>query len=183
MEPFIGEIRLFPLHYPPKGWLICNGNLLEIRSHTTLFSIIGVNYGGDGTINFALPNIQGRAVLGAGTGLGLSTYSVGDDAGMESVMLTRSNLPPHNHMVTTYASNTDGALDGLPAETNFLGRYKVRGNPSVAEHFLPGSENLDTELSPITVGLAGGNEQHSNMQPYLTLLYCIATEGIYPMKP
>lgn len=183
MEPFIGEIRLFPLTYAPKGWLICNGALLNVRLNTTLFTIIGNTYGGDGTTTFALPNIQGRAVLGAGTGLGLSACSVGDAGGRESVMLTTSNLPPHNHMVTTYVSSKDEASDGVPAETHFLGRYDVRGDPSVAEHFVPGIVNLDTELSPMTVGFAGGKEEHSNMQPYLPLLYCIATDGIYPMKP
>lgn len=185
MDPFIGEICLFSIVYTPQGWADCDGQILPVSQYSTLFNLLGFTYGGNGKDTFALPDLRGRAVLGAGGGPGLSKRDPGEVVGAETVPLSVSNLPPHNHMVSTFASNTDSKLAEVGDADHFLSRYKVKGVTNVAEHFrspsLPGP-TVDVRMSPVTIGLTGGGEPHDNMQPYLTLRYCIAIEGIYPNR-
>lgn len=185
MDPFIGEIRLFSIIYTPRGWADCNGQILPISQYEALFNLLGFTYGGNGKDTFALPDLRGRAVLGAGAGPGLSKRDPGEVAGAETMSLSLSNLPPHHHMVSTFASNNDSKLAEVGDADHFLSRYKVKGVTNVAEHFrsagLPGP-TVNVQMSPVTIGLTGGGEPHDNMQPYLSLRYCIAIEGIYPVR-
>lgn len=185
MEPFIGEIRLFAGTYAPKGWLECGGQVFKALQHPTLFAIIGYTYGGNDD-TFALPDLRGRAVAGAGDGVGLTSWPLAQRKGMEEVSLTESNLPPHNHFVSTYASNNEADLAEVADARFFLSRYKVKGLTNLAENFrsptIPG-DTTDVIMAVESIGFTGGSLPHYNMQPYLTLRYCIAVEGIYPMKP
>lgn len=185
MEPFIGEIRLFAINFAPRGWADCNGKLMDLQSNAVLFSILGTTYGGDGKTSFALPDLRGCAAVGAGAGPGLPNINLGEVVGAETVRLTTSNLPSHTHIVSTYASNADSDLAEVGDETRFLSRYKVKGLTNVAEHFrspsIPGP-TVNVQMSPSSIGVTGGNQPHENMQPYLTMRYCIALDGIYPSR-
>lgn len=186
MEPFIGEIRLFTGPYPPKGWLDCEGQVLNVTDNIALFSILGKTYGGDGKANFALPDLRGRAVVGAGSGPNLTPWPLGERRGMEDVQLDWTNLPVHTHSVSTYASNSEADLAEIADGRFFLSRYKVKGLPNLAENFRSssiGGHTTDVRMATESIGITGGSQPHENMQPYLTMRYCIALEGVYPPKP
>ena len=170
-NPFVAEIRIFPFNFAPKGWAFCDGQLMPISQNTALFSLLGTTYGGDGKSNFALPNLQGSAPLQAGQGPGLSLYDLGETGGSDNVTLINSELPAHSHQAngvsgngpTSPANNTWGTAAGrTPPPTYFS------GTPNVT---------MGNALSP-----AGGSLPHNNMQPYLTLNFCIALQGIYPPR-
>lgn len=166
-EPFIGEIRPFAFDYPPRGWAACNGQLLAINTNQALFSILGTTYGGNGTTNFALPNLQGRAPVHAP-----GASSLGEAGGAETVTLTQANLPAHAHGVMASA---DLAASTSPSG-NVMGA-KGRGGATV---YAAGT-NL-TPLAPGAVGLTGENGPHENMQPSLAVNFCIALFGIFPSR-
>ena len=161
-EPFMGEIRLMSFVFPPKGWALCNGQLLPINQNQPLFALLGVNFGGNGQTNFALPDLRGRVPVHAGDGLGL-----GNTGGQEAHTLTLGELPTHTHAVR--ASNAATGGNSAPS-----GRFLGGGNNVYA------SGAPYTTLEPGTVGSAGGSQPHVNMQPYLTLSFCIALQGIFP---
>ncbi|QIX59835.1 phage tail protein [Hymenobacter sp. BT18] len=179
MDAFIGEIRLMPYNFAPKYWAQCLGQLLPIQQNTALFSIIGNYYGGDGRITFALPNLAGATAIGAGSGAGLSGYSLGEMVGVSSLALQPQELPAHTHTVT-------GSILTV-AETG------TSNDPSVGYLALSASEeygetvgNADMALNCVSGGptsVAGGNAPHDNMMPYLTLNYCICLQGIFPQRP
>jgi microcystin-dependent protein len=164
-EPFLGEIRLMSFVYAPKGWALCNGQLMAINQNQALFSLLGTNYGGDGRVTFGLPNLQGRIPMHQGQG-----WLLGHAAGEYSHTLTQAELPAHAHPIAA-ASATQG------------------GHQSPDNRFLGGAGNVyhpaQTPLTPLrgeTVANAGGGQPHENMQPYLTLSFCIALIGIYPSQ-
>ena len=165
-EPFIGEIILFAGNFAPRGYAFSNGQLLSIAQNTALFSILGTTYGGNGQTTFALPDLRSRVPIHQGQGPGLSNYSLGQVAGTESVTLTASQLPPHTHTVNA-SSQSD-----------------ITGNPS--GNFPAGGSSYDTAANTTMSGGmvtgGGGGQPHSIVQPYLTLNYCIAIEGIYPSR-
>ena len=170
-DPFIGEIKLFPYSFAPRGWALCQGQLLSISQNTALFSLIGTTYGGNGQTTFALPDLRGRVAVSAGQGPGLSSYELGEAVGSESVSLAESELPAHSHQVSV-----NGAGSGSKKPTNrFLGR--ASSGTTYA-----GSANGKT-LNPEAVMPSGGGQAHENRPPLLTLNYCIALEGIYPSRP
>jgi microcystin-dependent protein len=172
-DPFVAEIRLFPFNFAPKGWAFCDGQLLPISQNTALFSLLGTTYGGDGKSNFALPNVQGSAVMHPGQGPGLSLHDLGETGGSETVTLLQTEMPAHSHTLT--ASQAD-AGDRSPANEKFavgvggVNMYAPPSNPPV--QFAP-------QMSPP----AGGNQPHNNMQPYLTLNFNIALQGVFPPRP
>lgn len=177
MEPFVGEIRLLPFSFAPKNWALCNGQILAIQSNTALFSIIGTAYGGNGTTNFQLPNLQGQVVAGVGQGPGLSPWSWGEQQGEDGVTLLTTEIPAHNHLIT--AMNNPGSAS-TPAADTYLAK-DVRGGAGVINYMLaPGVTN--TVMAPQTIGVTGGNTAHENRQPFLALNYCIALYGIYPPR-
>jgi microcystin-dependent protein len=165
-EPFLGEVRIFPFNFSPRGWAFCNGQLLPINQNTALFSLLGTTYGGNGQTTFALPNLQGRTPIGFGQGPGLSSYQLGEGGGVETVTLTQQQLPPHTHPLMASSS---AATTGTPGVTAALA---TPGVPIYAP-----AQNL------VPMGPVGGPGQpHGNRQPYTVLNYCIALQGIFPSR-
>src|SRR5213082_3600975 len=177
-SPFVAEIRIFGCNFAPTGWAQCNGQLLPISQNTALFSLLGTFYGGDGKSTFALPNLTDSAPIhvgGSQPGPGLSTYDLGQTGGTSSVTLLTSEMPLHNHNINTHNLDAGGLQN--PAPTVILAKSS-QGNAyqSVV------NVNL-TLLAPQALTTAGGSLPHNNMQPYLTLNFCIALQGIFPARP
>jgi microcystin-dependent protein len=170
-DPFIAEIRIFPFNFAPKGWAFCNGQLLPISQNTALFSLLGTTYGGDGKSNFALPDLQGQAPMFWGQGSGLSLRDQGETGGTETETLLQSEIPAHSHALM--ASNQPGE-DPSP-ENRVLGR-------STGASLYQTSSNPVVPLSSQAIALTGGSLPHNNMQPYLTLNFCIALQGVFPPR-
>jgi microcystin-dependent protein len=161
-EPYIGEVRLFAFTFPPKGWAACNGQLLSIVTNQALFAILGTTYGGNGTTNFALPNLQGKVAVHTGNGIVL-----GQTGGSQTVTLA-TNQVGHSHLVSANATaNSVTAAGNFPASAPQGELY----GPSV-----------DTAMNPTTLSKTGGSQPHNNMQPYLVVMYCIALQGIFPSR-
>jgi microcystin-dependent protein len=170
-DPFIAEIRIFPFNFAPRGWAWCDGQLLPISQNTALFSLLGTTYGGNGQSTFALPNLQGKAPMHPGQGPGLSNRSLGEVGGTQTVTLLPTEMPAHNHTVN--GSNGPANLQA-PASDRVLGR----ANANVYLDNPGGLVPMATEsLAP-----AGGGQPHNNMQPYLTLHFNIALQGIFPPR-
>ena len=161
-EPFLSEIRLMSFNFAPKGWALCNGQLLPINQNQALFSLLGTTYGGDGRVNFGLPDLRGRVPIHVGNG-----QTLGERAGTETETISMSQMPAHNHLVQ--ANSAPGNI-GTP-NGNFLANISTKAY---------GTFTSLTTLSPSTVTNLGGSQPHVNMQPYLTLNFCIALQGIFP---
>lgn len=172
-EPFLGEVRIFPYTFAPLGWAFCNGTILQIAQNTALYALLGNMYGGNGTTTFALPNLQGRAPMHFGTGPGLTSRTIGQTGGAETVALTAGQLPAHAHALT--ASN-DTATVNNPTNA-VVGRPFGRGGCLYAL----GSEP-PVSMDQTAVGSTGDSGNHNNMQPYLALNFCIAVSGIFPPR-
>lgn len=170
-EPFIGEIRMFGGDYAPRGWALCDGQLLPITSNEALFSLLGTIYGGDGRTTFGLPDLRGRVPVQQGTGPGLPSVAIGSRSGSETVALTPPELPSHSH---TLAATTDPATENAPNE-NLLAKQARFGPALYAE---PGS----TVALGDTVGPTGDGEPHENMQPFAVVNFIIALVGIFPSR-
>ena len=174
-EPFIAEIRAFGFYFSPYGWAYCNGQLMPISQYTALFSLVGTTFGGDGVSTFALPNLQGRAPMHWGNGTGLSSYAWGQPSGTEIVTLTQSQMPQHNHAIqVAEAPSGSGEATPTPTGSTWLG--------DSSHTYAPGGTAPDTQLSPKAISTTGGSQPHNNMQPYLTVNFCIALDGIYPSR-
>lgn len=169
-NPFLAEIRIFPFNFAPKGWALCDGQLLPVAQNTALSGLLGTTYGGDGTTNFALPDLQGRAPMHPGQGAGLSLHVLGEKGGSDTVTLDQSQIPAHTH---TLLAATNPALVKLPGSSVAMARSRS-GN---AYQDTPG--NL-IAMNQNAVGATGGGLPHNNMQPYLTLNFCIALQGVFP---
>ncbi len=168
-EPFIGELRAFAFDFVPRGWLPCDGQLLPIVQNTPLFALIGTIYGGDGRTTFALPDLRGRAVIGAGQGPGLSARTTGEAVGSESVRLTAAQLPAHRHAVGASSTATTASPAGsFPA-------------PAAAGESFGGS--ADAPMNQRMIAPAGGNRPHDNVSPVLAVTWCIAVQGVFPGRP
>jgi microcystin-dependent protein len=170
-DPFVAEIRILACNFAPTGWAMCNGQLLPISQNTALFSLLGTYYGGDGKSTFALPNLQGSAPIHQGQGNGLSLYDLGQTGGSETVTLIQSELPTHAHQ----ASGASGSGPTSPAN-NTWGTGVGRTPPPT---YVDGSPNVTMGNA---MSVAGGSQPHNNMQPYLTLNFCIAMQGIFPPR-
>jgi microcystin-dependent protein len=171
-DPFVAEIRIYPFNFAPRGWAFCDGQLLPLSQNTALFSLLGTTYGGDGKSNFALPDMQGNAPMHPGQGPGLSLHDLGETGGAETVTLLESEIPSHTHSLM--------ALNLPGNRTNPIGNSISRpvGNP-----FLPPAGAPIVPMADVTVSPAGGDQPHNNMQPYLTLNFCIALQGVFPPRP
>ncbi len=184
-DPYLGEIRMVGFNFAPVGWALCNGQLLSIQQNTALFSLLGTTYGGNGVQTFALPNLQGRVPLHAGSGVGLPVYTLGQQGGSASVSILTSNLPAHTHAVTQPVSNANGTT------SNPAGGY-----PAVAATTITGGQRGETAAtntyaaSPATgqnaaafqTGSAGGGTPVSIEPPYLAVYFIIAMQGIFPTR-
>jgi microcystin-dependent protein len=163
-EPFLGEIRIFSMGFTPRGWALCNGQLLPINQNQALFSILGTTYGGDGRTTFALPNLMGRVPLHTGSGL-----TLGELAGEEAHTLTIAEMPSHMHTavggnVAADQSNPTGSVWANAPQNS----YSTSPDGSV--------------MNPGAIGLTGASQPHENMSPFLVLNFCIALNGIFPSR-
>lgn len=171
-DPFVAEIRIFPFNFAPKGWAFCDGQLLPISQNTALFSLLGTTYGGDGKSNFALPDVQGNAPMHPGQGPGLSLHDLGETGGSETVSLLESEIPSHSHAMM--ADGSDQADAQNPGPNTVL----AQSANGFAYHALP----LSGPMSSQAIAPSGGDQPHNNMQPYLTLNFCIALQGVFPPR-
>jgi microcystin-dependent protein len=168
-ERYLGSVALVSFDFAPKGWATCDGQLLSIAQNTALFSLLGTTYGGNGTSNFALPDLRGRMPIGAGQGPGLNSYNAGDSGGSETETLTLAQIPAHSHTPIGSASPANtGSVSGTYWATPRLLLYS-NVTPSVP-------------MSGMAIGSTGGGQPHDNQKPYLTITYIIALEGIFPSR-
>lgn len=177
-EPFLGEIRMVGWNFEATGWAFCNGQLLPISQYSALFALLGTTYGGNGTTNFALPNLQGRVPIHQGTGPGLSLYTMGEAAGSEAVTLLVNQMPQHNHLVAVnnQAGSVADPTNALLAEGNSgSGR-----DPNLLSNFTSGAAT--GSLAPTAISVAGGGQSHANIQPFLCVNFIIALQGIFPSR-
>ena len=168
--PFLGEIRMFAGSFCPSGWAYCDGQLLEISQYETLYQLIGNTYGGDGQENFALPNLQARIPINQGAGYLLPPYTLGEQTGVETVVLSEQQLPVHTHP--------------LAASTN------IGGSANPANQVLATGQNVQlfrltaptAAMSSNVIASEGGSQEHENMMPYLAITYIIAMNGVFPKR-
>lgn len=170
-DPFVAEIRIFANNFAPRGWAFCNGQLLPIAQNTALFALVGTIYGGDGRTSFGLPDLRGRAALHPGRGPGLSTYRLGENTGTENVALTAAQIPEHTHGMRC---NSGDANSQNPVG-NFLAKEL-----GPAQAYSPSVPN--SSMGADAIGGTGTGQAHNNMQPFLTLNFCIALIGVFPSR-
>ena len=170
-EPFLGEIRMTGFNFAPLGWALCDGQLLPINQNTALFSLLGTQFGGNGQTNFALPDLRGRVPVHQGQGNGLSPRSMGEQGGAEAVTLAQNQMPAHTHTIaaSSNAATSRDAVGNFPAK-EAAGQTEVYATSS------------DSTMSGAMVGVAGGSQPHDNLQPFLTVNFIIALQGIYPAR-
>jgi microcystin-dependent protein len=178
MEPYVGEIRSVGFTFAPMGWAFCDGSLLQIRSNTALFSILGTQYGGDGQTTFALPDLRGRAIVNAGQGPGLTNYPIGAKAGVEGVALNLAQTPAHVHGANIQFNINTAVGSSTEARNNFLSSSTQLQFAEEA-----GSGTMASSMIAGTGASAGGGQFHDNRQPYLAVDYIIAVVGIFPQRP
>ena len=172
-DQFVAEIRIFPFNFPPTGWAFCDGQIMPISQNTALFSLLGTTYGGDGKSTFALPNLQGSAPMQPGQGQGLSLRDLGEQSGAESITLLTTEIPVHTHGLR--ADNLD------PADLNAPAPNRCLAQSSGVFAYQPSNANATT-MAPQALPPAGGGLPHNNMQPYLTLNFNIALQGVFPPR-
>jgi microcystin-dependent protein len=160
-EPFLSEIRLMSFSFAPKGWAMCNGQLLPINQNQALFSLLGTTFGGNGTVTFALPDLRGRVPTHVGAG-----HTLGERGGEQAHTLTTQEMPDHTHLAQGSSANADTSA--------------ITGSVLASVAGLYSQPTSLTTLDPSTVQNAGGSQPHVNMQPFLTLTFCIALQGIFP---
>jgi microcystin-dependent protein len=172
-DPFVAEIRIFPFNFAPKGWAWCDGQLLPLSQNTALFSLLGTTYGGNGKSNFALPDLQGRAPMHPGQGLGLSLHDLGETGGSETVTLLESEIPAHSHALMGSPENGD--------QGSFTSNVVLARSRNGSLYQSTTTQNL-VAMNPSALSPAGGDAPHNNMMPYLTLYFCIALQGVFPPR-
>jgi microcystin-dependent protein len=165
-EPFLSEIRIMSFEFAPKGWALCNGQLLPINQNQALFSLLGATFGGNGQVNFALPDLRGRAPIQVGSG-----HTLGERGGEQAHTLSVAELPEHAHVAQATTAQADQnsnspAPSRMAAQSNFSQLYGTAGSLQA--------------MAASGLGNAGGSQAHLNMQPFLTLNFCIALQGIFP---
>lgn len=173
-DQFLAEIRIYPFNFAPTGWAFCDGQIMPISQNTALFALLGTVYGGDGKSTFALPDLQGSAPMQPGQGQGLSLRDLGQIGGVESITLLQSEIPVHTHLVNTMS---DAGTLQVPAPDRILARS------ANADAYQTNTAASLQMMAPQSLALAGGGLPHNNMQPYLTLNFCIALQGVFPQRP
>lgn len=171
-DPFLGEVRCVGFNFAPVGWAQCDGQIMSISQNTALFSLLGTQYGGNGTSNFALPNLQGCVAMDFGNGAGLTPRDIGETGGSPTVTLLASELPSHGHtaQANSAAGTTPIAVGAFFAKT---------GSPLTAEYHAGGPNAL---MSPGALASVGGGQPHNNLMPYLVMNFVIALTGIFPSR-
>jgi microcystin-dependent protein len=168
-EPFVGEIAMFGGNFAPRGWALCDGQLLPISSNEALFSLLGTTYGGDGRTTFSLPDLRGRAPIHAGRGPGLSDYRLGSKGGQETVTLTTAQMPAHSHSLQAHTGYGDTA--------NPNGAVSAKTTSPAYKSAAP-----NATMNAAAVGQTGGGQAHENRQPYIAIHYIIALQGVFPSR-
>jgi microcystin-dependent protein len=168
LDPFVGQIQIFAGNFAPRGWALCNGQLLPLSQNTALFALLGTQYGGNGQTNFGLPNLQGSAPLFFGQGAGLSNYLIGQQSGSENVTLLSNQIAAHTHSI---AAASEVGESSTPIAHSF-----ARANIQTYVNTPPNA------TATINTSIVGNGSPHNNMQPYLTLTFIIALQGIFPPR-
>lgn len=171
-EPFVGQIIQVGFNFAPKGYATCDGQTIAIQQNTALFSLIGTTYGGNGSTTFQLPDLRGRTPLHWGQGPGLPLFPIGQSSGSESVTLAVTQMPAHSHLILAEnggngTANPSGAFPATEISGQGLTAY---------------STTIDTTMAPSMIGNTGSNFPHNNLQPLLTINYCIALQGVFPSR-
>jgi len=173
-DPYIGEVRIFAFDYAPIGWVFCDGQLLPVAQYQALFAVIGTIYGGDGQNTVGVPNLMGRIPINFGQGTGLSAYAIAQMGGNATVTLTSAQIPNHNHnMVVTLNDATTNNPNGL---------YPSKHMDDAQGNMYKTNPTLDATFASQALSNAGGNQGHENRQPYLPVNFCLAVEGIFPVR-
>jgi microcystin-dependent protein len=174
-QPFLGQLMLVSFGYAPKGWALCNGQILPINQNQALFSLLGTTYGGNGTTTFQLPNLQSRTPISFGQGPGLQNYNLGQIGGLESETLIIPEMAAHTH--TLQGTTTAGNVTKPGATTS-----AVPANSGAVSVYAAGSAPLDAPLAVNTIGNSGGGQPHENRPPFLVMNWIIALQGIFPSR-
>jgi microcystin-dependent protein len=185
MDEYIGIIKLFGGNFAPRGYMLCQGQLLQIRGNEALFSILGVTYGGDGKTTFALPNLNGITALGAGINPKTGTnYQLGQTGGSENVTMTVVNMAPHQHPVVVHANTGNGQYSAPTPSSVLAATGKPDGRDFEAFYgYTDATPNVQMSGAMVTEGVVGGGQPMQNMQPYLVMNYIICVQGIFPSRP
>lgn len=174
-EPFIAEIRIFAGNFAPRSWAFCDGQLLPVSQNTALFSLIGTTYGGDGRSTTALPNMQGRAPMHPGRGPGLTARRLGQRMGSEMVSLSEAQIPSHSH--TVRARDEPGTSGTPPSNT-----ASIANTGFTDRLYVPNTSSNVVDMASQTASNTGGSQEHNNIQPFLTMNFIIALQGLYPSR-
>jgi microcystin-dependent protein len=175
VNPFVAEIRIFAGNFAPRGWALCNGQLMPNSQNTALFSLLGTTYGGDGKSNFGLPNLQGGAPIQAGQGAGLSLRALGEKGGEPTVTLLQSQMPSHNHQWMFASAGRFGGNSNSPTNNSL--------SDGVATDFAYcASSASNVNMSATGLSITGGNQPHNNMPPFLGVTFIMALQGVFPPR-
>ncbi|NTJ63281.1 phage tail protein [Agrobacterium rhizogenes] len=172
-QPFLGEIQLFAFDFAPLGWASCSGAMLPVMQNAALFSLLGNQYGGNGSTTFQLPNFANRAGCNQGQGIGLTPRIAGDTFGSNEITLTQAEMPAHRHSLTLYNQGDTSKRAASPSTGDALSL------PDSSSPFLPNAQP-NTQFASTVIGTGGGSQPHENRQPYLAVNFCIALSGAYP---
>jgi len=174
-DPFLAEIRMFAGNFAPRGWALCDGQLIPISQNTALFALLGTTYGGDGKTTFALPNLMGTAPMQQGQGPGLSDRFLGETGGVPYVTLLTSEIPAHTHQVNAVDAGGDVTT---PGNAYWASATIGRVGTNMYSNATP-----NQMMNPMTTAITGGSQPHNNMPPYLCVTFIIALQGIFPQRP
>ncbi|MWV42037.1 phage tail protein [Paenibacillus sp. HJL G12] len=177
-DAYVGEIRIFAGNFAPRGWALCNGQLLNVSQNTVLFSILGAQYGGDGRTNFALPNLMGSAPMHQGAGPGLTPRTVGQQIGATTETLTTQQIPNHNHIPQA----VDAVGNSKSPVGNLWSQSQKQGIPPHQTQTKLYDATPTVQMSPLALSVAGGSQPHNNMQPFIAQNFIICLEGEYPPR-
>jgi microcystin-dependent protein len=176
-EPFLGQISIYGFNFAPRGWAMCNGQILPIAQNTALFSLLGTTYGGNGQTTFALPDLRSRVPIHFGQGPGLSSYDLGQAAGSETDTLTVNQMPAHQHTYKPQQASSGAATDGVA-----VGNYPAKTDLNMYDPATSALDFMGASPNPPVTSIVGGSQPFPILQPYLALNFCIALEGIFPSR-
>ena len=178
-QPYVGQILMFAGTFPPNGWMTCQGQLIPISENEVLFNLIGTTYGGDGQSTFQLPDLQGRVPVHQGTGPGLSTYSIGQSGGVESVTLTTQQIPSHQHFALANAAQ---GTKSTPDSTAVLSTQNAGAGANTPNAYGAFAAASAVTMAGATIQGSGGSQPHENIQPVTAITYCISLFGVFPSQ-